>query len=258
LRDLVFGQAKINESLNKNLVANDKILEGINVKVETLSSALKSQLSFNKMIETQLVQIAAAVPVSESGKFPGQPESPIETANMVFTGRGNLPRQTSRTNHAGRYNPPKNDTWDGLVAAIQEDPEVPMISCSIFDQYYEHALCDLGASVNITPMVIYEKLLYPSFSPTYMCVQLTDSKIRYPKEIAKNVLVRVLLRPCRLCGHGYRRRPRNRAHPWATIPEGRQSKDRRRKRRNLLPRWKGEHVLQIQIEGRAAHPEPTG
>ena len=66
-----------------------------------------------------------------------------------------------------------------------------MISCSIFDQYYEHALCDLGASVNIMPMVIYEKLLYPALSPTYMCVQLADSTIQYPEGIAKNVLVRV-------------------------------------------------------------------
>ena len=66
-----------------------------------------------------------------------------------------------------------------------------MISCSIFDQYYEHALCDLGASVNIMPMVIYEKLLYPALSPTYMCVQLADSTIRYLKGIAKNVLVRM-------------------------------------------------------------------
>ena len=133
------------------------------------------------MIESQLAQIATAVPVSESGKIPGQPESPVETANMVSTGWSNLPRQTPRTNHAGRYNPPKNDTWDGLAAAIQEDPVVPMISCSIFDQYYEHALYDLGASVNIMPMVIYKKLLYPTLSPTYMYVQLADSTIRYPK-----------------------------------------------------------------------------
>ena len=54
LRDLVFGKAKINESLNKKLAANGKILESINAEVETLSSAIKNQLSFNKMIETQL------------------------------------------------------------------------------------------------------------------------------------------------------------------------------------------------------------
>jgi hypothetical protein len=119
-------------------------LENINAKVETLSSALKNQLSFNKMIETQLAQIAAVVPVSETEKILGHPESPVETANMVSTGWGNLPRQAPRTNQTGRYNPPRNDTWDGLVVAIQEDPGVPMINCSIFDQYYEHALCDLG------------------------------------------------------------------------------------------------------------------
>ena len=65
MRDLVFGQAKINESLNKKLAANDKILESINAKVETLSSMLKNQLSFNEMIETQLAQIADAVPISK-------------------------------------------------------------------------------------------------------------------------------------------------------------------------------------------------
>jgi hypothetical protein len=64
LKDLVLGQAKVNESLNKT---NDKTLESINLKIETLSSALKNQLSFNKMIETQLVQIVAAVPAVDSG-----------------------------------------------------------------------------------------------------------------------------------------------------------------------------------------------
>ena len=93
-------------------------MENINAKVETLSSALRNQLSFNKMIETQLAQIAAVVPISETGKIPGQPESPVETANMVSTEWGNLPRWGHRTNHAGRYNLPKNDTWDGLVATV--------------------------------------------------------------------------------------------------------------------------------------------
>ena len=107
MRDLVFGQAKINESLNKKLAANDKILESIHAKVETLSSAHKNQLSFNKMIESQLAQLAAAAaPVSEDGKISGQPESPVETANMVSTVWGNLPRRAPRTNHVGRYNPP--------------------------------------------------------------------------------------------------------------------------------------------------------
>ena len=49
MRELVLGQVKINENINKKLLANDKSLESLNVKLEALSSTLKNQLSFNKM-----------------------------------------------------------------------------------------------------------------------------------------------------------------------------------------------------------------
>ena len=91
MRDLVFGQAKINESLNKKLAANDKVLENINEKVETLSSALKNQLGFNKKIETQLAQIAAAVPAAESGKIPGNPNLPLKPQIWCLPGGATFP-----------------------------------------------------------------------------------------------------------------------------------------------------------------------
>ena len=166
MRELILGQDKINKNINKKFLANDKSLESLNVKLETLSSTLKNQLSFNKMIETQLAQIAASLPAAESGKISGQPESPVENVSMVSTGRGNSSRRPPRNNHAGRYNPPRNDSWDVMVAAMQEDPEVPMISCSIYVKHFEQCLCDLGASVNIMPKVIYEELDYPALSPT--------------------------------------------------------------------------------------------
>ena len=110
------------------------------------------------MIETQLAQIAAMIPAAESGKIPRQSESPIETANMVSTGWGNLPRQASRTNHAGRTTHPRMNAWGGLTAKLHGDLGVPIISYSIFDQSYRRALCDLGSSINIMPKVIFEEL----------------------------------------------------------------------------------------------------
>ena len=79
------------ESLNKKLAANDKFLENINAKVETLSSAIKNQLNFNKMIETQLAQIAAVVPFSEKinavttrgGKSTHDPPHPNHTVKAT-------------------------------------------------------------------------------------------------------------------------------------------------------------------------------
>ena len=66
-----------------------------------------------------------------------------------------------------------------------------MISCSIFDYNFDHALWDLGASVNIMLKVTFEKLSYPALSPTTMCVQLTDSTVRYPEGVVEDLMVKV-------------------------------------------------------------------
>jgi len=83
LRDLVYGEAKISESLQKKLATNDKSMEAIHAKMDGFSTAIKNQLSFNKMFETQLAQLAVASPAAELGKIPGQPESTLESINAM-------------------------------------------------------------------------------------------------------------------------------------------------------------------------------
>ena len=51
-------------------------------KMDNLSSAIKNQHSFNKMIESQITQLAAAIPLIDNGKISGQPED-LETANLI-------------------------------------------------------------------------------------------------------------------------------------------------------------------------------
>ena len=75
---MVLGQAKINENIAKKLVYNHKMIENINSKIESLSFSVKNQLSFNKLIETQIAQMAAAIPVNHSRKILGQPENSLE------------------------------------------------------------------------------------------------------------------------------------------------------------------------------------
>ena len=70
-------------SINKKLHAHDKMLENINAKLDEFSSALKNQLSFNKMIETQLAQITVAIPSYEKDRIPSNPEGTMETSNLV-------------------------------------------------------------------------------------------------------------------------------------------------------------------------------
>ena len=62
LRDLILEQARINGNISKKLAFNDKVLENINTKMDRFSSAIKDQLSYNKKIESQLAQLAIAMP----------------------------------------------------------------------------------------------------------------------------------------------------------------------------------------------------
>ena len=48
-------------------------METIHAKMDGFSTAIKNQLSFNKMFETQLAQLAATTPAVELGKIPGNP-----------------------------------------------------------------------------------------------------------------------------------------------------------------------------------------
>jgi hypothetical protein len=99
MEDRVFGQARINESLNKRLAANEKFLENHNSTTESFTSAMKNQLSFNKMIETQLAQLVASLPSSESGGIPGQPEPTREHVSAISTRWGKPSRGMYASNH---------------------------------------------------------------------------------------------------------------------------------------------------------------
>ena len=51
----------INENISEKLAFNDKVQENINTKMDSFSSAIKDQLSYNKNIESQIAQLAAAL-----------------------------------------------------------------------------------------------------------------------------------------------------------------------------------------------------
>ena len=208
------------------------------------------------MIETQLAQIDAALPAVESGEIPGQLESPIENVSMVSTRWGNSSRRPPRNNHAGRYNPPRNDVCEGMVAAVQEDPGVPMISCSIYVKHFEQFLCDLGA--HNAQGNIRRTRLSCSFPHNYArtAYRFYSSISRRDSRTHLRMSTR-LLHPCQYCGNGYGGRPWSRPRSWATFHKVRQGKDRRRKGRNPFLHRKGGHVFQVQAKGRAVFHDTT-
>jgi len=73
----------------------------------------------------------------------------------------------------------------------KKDLGCPTIDCSIGDQHFNNALCNLGASVSVMPAAIFYKLNYPTLEPTSMCLQLEDQSVRYPLGIAENIPVNI-------------------------------------------------------------------
>ena len=129
------------------------------------------------MLETELAQLAAATTAVDTGKIPGQPESTLEGVNTVTTRWEKPPWKTSHSSYIEDLTRPKRGSWGELAPSVGRDTRTPMISCSIYDCYFEQAICDLGASVNIMPKAMFEKLNYPALSHIMMCVQLADSTI---------------------------------------------------------------------------------
>ncbi|XP_057999339.1 uncharacterized protein LOC131178397 [Hevea brasiliensis] len=78
-----------------------------------------------------------------------------------------------------------------------KDPESFSIPCHIGDTSIEKALCDLGASVNLMPLSICEKLKVGDLKPNTISLQLADRSIKYPVGILENTLKKHLgVDPC--------------------------------------------------------------
>ncbi|GJT10337.1 reverse transcriptase domain-containing protein [Tanacetum coccineum] len=71
------------------------------------------------------------------------------------------------------------------------DPNKFLIPCDFPGMDVCHALADLGASINLMPISIWNKLFLPEFTPTRMTLNLEDRFITRPKGVAEDVFVKV-------------------------------------------------------------------
>ena len=68
-----------------------------------------------------------------------------------------------------------------------KDPGSFTIPCVIGELHIEKALCDLGASINLMPLSIFQKLNLEEITPTTITLQLADRSITYPRGIIEDV-----------------------------------------------------------------------
>jgi hypothetical protein len=84
---------RINDEFGKKIHASDKLLENISVRMDNFTVATQNQLSFTKILETQIQQITTAL-LRQSNGNPSQ--SPIqESVKSIFTVlKGKAPKST--------------------------------------------------------------------------------------------------------------------------------------------------------------------
>ncbi|KAL0413474.1 UNVERIFIED_CONTAM: hypothetical protein Sradi_1549100 [Sesamum radiatum] len=72
-----------------------------------------------------------------------------------------------------------------------KDPGSFSIPCTIGNIDFDKVLCDLGASVNLMPYCIFDKLGIHELTPSIITLQLADRSIKYPRGIVEHVFVKV-------------------------------------------------------------------
>ncbi|KAK5825388.1 hypothetical protein PVK06_020216 [Gossypium arboreum] len=72
-----------------------------------------------------------------------------------------------------------------------KDPDSFIILCLICSLAVNHALADLGASINVMPYKMFKQLGLGKPKQTRMSIQLADKTIRFPRGIIEDVLAKI-------------------------------------------------------------------
>ncbi|XP_042027230.1 uncharacterized protein LOC121774413 [Salvia splendens] len=101
---------------------------------------------------------------------------------------------------AGKVNEEGRLITDENVSAViqrsdlpskKTDPGMFTLPISIGDIQVEHAMCDLGASINVLPYSIYRKLGAAKLVNTDIMIQLADRSCIHPEGILEDVIVKM-------------------------------------------------------------------
>ncbi|GJV09223.1 hypothetical protein Tco_1346879 [Tanacetum coccineum] len=92
----------------------------------------------------------------------------------------------------GSYGPQFSEAYSKASQSIprkKKDPRSFTLPCFINNVCFDNALVDLGASVSVMPLSTYLNLGLGELAHTKLTVELADRTVKYPKGIAKNLLV---------------------------------------------------------------------
>nr|GEV85348.1 putative reverse transcriptase domain-containing protein [Tanacetum cinerariifolium] len=85
------------------------------------------------------------------------------------------------------------ETYDHTLPQKEKDPKRFTLPCFVYIICFDKVLVDLGASVSIMPFSTYSNLGLGKLAHTRSTIKLADKKIKHPRGIAENMLVRIVI-----------------------------------------------------------------
>jgi hypothetical protein len=196
LRDIVRDQLKINEDFGKRIHATDKLLENMSSKMDSFTVAKKNQLSFNKMLETQIEHISTVLPCPNNRNSTNTPvQESVKSISALFQGKApNSAKKSPREVDKEKCSVMSEVSSEAILSQLWSslgEAKVPTIQwiLGLFKVHY--ALCDWGASMNIKPKIVYDCLDEDPLISVSWCLELADSTKVQPYGMVKNALVEV-------------------------------------------------------------------
>ena len=77
------------------------------------------------------------------------------------------------------------------LPAKMKDPGSFTIPCSIGKYEFKKALCDFGASINLMPLSVVQRLSLGELTPTTITLQMVDRLMAQPEGVLEDVLIKV-------------------------------------------------------------------
>ncbi|KAJ8764031.1 hypothetical protein K2173_004916 [Erythroxylum novogranatense] len=167
---------------------------------------IQSNQAVIRNLEVQISQVAREVSERGKGKLPSNTQVNPKQDCMAFVLRSALAEMPAYTKFLKEIisNKKKLDNFSTVAlteecSSILQNKLPPKlkdsgsftIPCHFGDSNIFQCLCDLGASINLIPLSLYNRLGICELKLTTISLQLADRSIRYPIGIVEDLLVKV-------------------------------------------------------------------
>ncbi|GJU24229.1 hypothetical protein Tco_1162850 [Tanacetum coccineum] len=196
------GESTKRHEENSNLIKEIRALT---------DAAIRNKGASIKTLEIQIEQMSKSISTTiEADSHPirriGSPQYAVSTGQnrtLMYETRQTTIPFPSRLN--GYYYDGKKGSYgsqfsEAYSKASHIDESIPQkekdtgsftLPCFINNVCFDNALVDLGAGINVMPLLTYLNLGLGELAHTKLTMKLADRTVKYPKGIAENVLVRI-------------------------------------------------------------------